>query len=300
MILVVGATGVLGFEICRKLRARGLPVRALVRRGTAREQAIAELGVEIVRGDLRIRATLDDACRGIAAVVSTATAMGSTDKSLTLRAVDRDGQLNLVAAAAAAGVEQFVFVSVSPTLQPPAPLVRYKREVEQAVRVSGMQWTILQPTVFMEIWLSEKVGWDHHAARATTFGPGTGPMQWIAVDSVAEYAVRSLEDPRLANQTVPLGGPDAVTPNDVVRLFETLSGRQYRVRRVPTSVLRLVGPVLSIFNEQAGSAIAMGVQSVNGDRIDSPIQREIGLPLRTLREHAEQVIGATASARAAS
>src|SRR3954462_1894440 len=104
MNLVIGATGVLGSDICRRLRALGLPVRALVRRGSAREAELAALGVEIAHGDLREPATLDAACRGVSCVFSTATAMGSKDKSLTLRAVDRDGQLAVVAAAKANGV----------------------------------------------------------------------------------------------------------------------------------------------------------------------------------------------------
>jgi hypothetical protein len=53
--------------------------------------------------------------------------MGSRDKSLKLRAIDRDGQLSAVAAAKAARVQRYIYVSVSPTLQPPAPLVKYKR-----------------------------------------------------------------------------------------------------------------------------------------------------------------------------
>src|SRR4051812_1519895 len=147
MNLVVGATGVLGSEICRQLRAAGQPVRALVRRGSAREAALAALGVEIAYGDLRVPATLEAACRGVSCGFSTATAMGAKDKSLTLRDIDRNGQLAVVAAAKANGVGRFVFISLSPLLQPPAPLVRYKREVERAVRDSGMKWTILQPTV---------------------------------------------------------------------------------------------------------------------------------------------------------
>src|SRR5881398_1498634 len=104
MNLVIGATGVLGSEICRQLRAQGLPVRAFVRRGSAREGELVALGVEIAHGDLRQPATLDAACRGVTCVFSTATAMGSKDRSLTLRAIDHDGQLAVVAAAKANGV----------------------------------------------------------------------------------------------------------------------------------------------------------------------------------------------------
>lgn len=292
MILVVGATGLLGSEICRRLRARNLPVRGLVRAGSAGEAALRTMGVEISTGDLRRRADVKAACLGASAIISTATAMGSKDKSLTLRAIDRDAQLQLVEFATAAGVSQFVYVSVTPNLQPSAPLVRYKREVERAVMASGMRWTILQPSVFMEVWLSSLLGWDINAGKAMIFGAGVAPLSWISVWDVAEYAVRSLEDPRLANRAVPLGGPHALAPNAVVELFEQVSGRKFSAKHVPPTVLRIMSPIMALFNEGAASGMSMGAQSAGGDVIDSPLQRELGLPLTTLHDYAARVVRA--------
>lgn len=292
MILVVGATGLLGTEICRRLRARNLPVRAFVRPGSPRESMLREMGAEIAHGDLRSRSTIEEACAGVDTVISTATAMGSKDKSLSLRAVDLDGQLALVAVERVKGVRRCVYLSASPNLQPSAPLVRYKREVEHAVRASGKNWTIVQPSVLMEVWLSDLLGWDHVTGRAIVFGPGTAPLSWITIGDVAEYVVRSLEDPRCADRDLPLGGPEALSPNDVVKLFETLSGRPYRVRRVPCAVLALVAPVMAKFDEGIASGMAMGEQTTRGDVIDSPLQRELAVPLTTVREYAARVLGA--------
>jgi len=111
MILVVGATGLLGSEICRRLRERGRDVRALVRAGSAREAALRALGVHIATGDLRDRGSLVAACRDVDAVISTATAMGSKDRALSLNEVDRKGQLRLVDVARQSGVRTFVYVS---------------------------------------------------------------------------------------------------------------------------------------------------------------------------------------------
>ena len=177
-------------------------------------------------------------------------------------------------------------------LQTAAPLIGYKREVEQAVRASGMRWTILQPTVFMEVWLSSVLGWDIAAGKARVFGAGDAPMSWISVADVAAYAVRSLGDVRLVNQVLPLGGPDAVAPNDVVKLFSEVSGRPFTAAHVPLAVLRILGPVIGLFNEGAASGMSMGAQSAGGDVIDSPLQREIGLPLTTLRAYATRALHA--------
>lgn len=292
MILVVGATGVLGAEVCRRLRARNLAVRGLVRPGSVKESELRAIGVEVSSGDLRSRASTEAACRDVTAVITTATAMGSKDKTLTLRAIDRDAQLQLVEVAKASGVPQFVYISLSPILQPSAPLVRYKREVERAVRATGMEWTILQPSVYMEIWLSSLLGWDFAAGRAMIFGAGTAPMSWISVANVAEYAVRSLEDPRFANRDLPLGGPELISPNDVVKIFEKVSGRRYTAKHIPRPILSLLGPAVALFNEGAGSGMLMGAQSALGDVIDSPFQRELGLTLTTVHEYATRVLGA--------
>lgn len=290
MILIAGATGLLGAEICAQLRTAGESVRGLARPGSSKAQLLRDLGVEVCTGDLRNRGDVEPACEGVRAVISTATAMGSKDKNLKLHDVDLVAQLLLVEVAKRSGVEQFVYVSASPMLQPSAPLIRYKREVERAVRASGMRWTILQPSVFMEVWLSKLLGWDIAAGKARVFGPGIAPLSWIGVPDVAAYAVRSLSDERLANEVLPLGGPDAVSPNDVVKMFSELSGRPFTAERVPLAVLRYLGPVIGLFNEGAASGMSMGAQTAAGDVIESPLQREIGLPLTSLREYATRVL----------
>ena len=290
MILVVGATGMLGFEICRRLRARGRRVRGLVRAGSPKAAMLRDLGVEIFEGDLRAPETIGPACDGIATIVATATAMGAPDKSLTLRAVDREGYLALVELARLRGVKSFVYLSASPTLKRSAPLIGYKREIERVVRTSGMRWTIVQPTAFMDVWFSKLIGWDHVTGRAMIFGPGTEPVNWICIADVAAHTVHAIDDERVANVELPLGGPEALSPRQVVRIFEQVSGRPYAVRRVPRPVLAALAPLVSIFNEQAASGMAMSAQTSRGDVVDSPLQRELDLPLTTVREYATRTL----------
>src|SRR5690242_11864098 len=98
MILVVGATGMVGGEICRLLAESNRPFRALVRASSApsKIEALARLGAEIVRGDLRDPASLAAACRGAARVIGTASAMpfAYVPGENTPHTTDRDGSLN--------------------------------------------------------------------------------------------------------------------------------------------------------------------------------------------------------------
>src|SRR6185503_13946159 len=96
MILVVGATGLLGTEICKRLRSRESPTRALVRLDAPGEAAIRRLGIDVVHGDLKNRQSIGAACRGCSTVITTANSMSSRNRADSFESVDRDGTLNLL------------------------------------------------------------------------------------------------------------------------------------------------------------------------------------------------------------
>ncbi|MBD0330796.1 MAG: NmrA family NAD(P)-binding protein [Thermoleophilia bacterium] len=238
MNLVVGASGMLGSEICRLLAERGRPVRALVRAGAAAEKvdALRALGVELVEGDLRERASLDAACAGATAVLSTATTITQRREGDSFAATDRDGQIALVDAATAAGAEQFVFVSFG-ELPVDNPLQQAKRAVEQHLERSGLAYTILRPGLFCEIWLSPAVGFDHENGRVRVFGSGERKINWISFRDVAAVAVAALDAPAARDAVIELGG-DYLSPREVIRLFEETTGRSFSVETVPEEALR--------------------------------------------------------------
>ena len=239
MILVVGATGLLGTAVCRALTESKMAVTALVRQ-TADPAKILKLeqgGAKLVKGDLKQRASLDVACKGIDAVISTASASFSRQAGDSIQSVDLDGQLSLIDAARAAGVRHFVFVSF-PDIPVAFPLQDAKRAVERALMASGMSYTILHPTFFMEVWLNPAVGFDAANAKAQIFGSGKAPISWISFEDVAKFAVASLSAPAARNAVIKLGGPDALTPLQVVETFEKVSGRRFSVEFVPEDALR--------------------------------------------------------------
>src|SRR5688572_24373351 len=110
-ILVVGATGSLGGKVVKELLTRGKRVRALVREGTNAGH-LATAGVEIIRGDMLNRASLDRAMDGSGTVVTTAIGYLRRRKGDSLATVDDLGNRNLVDAARAANIDRFVFTSI--------------------------------------------------------------------------------------------------------------------------------------------------------------------------------------------
>jgi uncharacterized protein YbjT (DUF2867 family) len=290
MILVAGATGHLGGAICQRLSAAGRPVRGLVR-ATSDPAAVAQLralGVGTVEGDLRDRASLDAACQGVSAVVSTVTTVRSRQPGDSIEATDQQGQLNLVEAARAAGVERFLYVSYSGQIGVDDPLTRAKRAVEQRVCSSGMTPTILRPSYFMEMWLSPALGFDFAAAKATVYGSGGNRISWISLHDVAEVAARALNDPA-ADATIELGGPEALSPLEVIRVFEEISGKTFEVRRVPEDALAAQRASATNSLEQAFAALMLAY--ANGDPIpmDETISR-YQLRLTSVRDYARRVL----------
>src|SRR5260221_10884852 len=134
--LVIGATGLLGHEICRQLTGAGHPVRALVRRTSdqAKRAELERLGVELVEGDLKDQASLSRACTGVQSVVSTASSTFSRQPGDSIESVDQNGQLALVEAARKTGAEHLVLISFreNPNIQ--YPLTAANRAVERALK----------------------------------------------------------------------------------------------------------------------------------------------------------------------
>lgn len=291
MILVVGATGLLGLEICRRLRQRGDPVRALVRPGSDREPDLAAIGAGIAIGDLKDASAVAAMCRGAVTVVSTATCTASHRAGDTLRRVDRDGQLGLVRAAAAAGVERFVYISLSPNLPETCALVRYKREVERAVRESGMSWTVLQPGAFMEIWLGPLAGWDIGKGHARIVGSGEAPVSYVSLGDVAAFAVSAVCDDTMLGRDIPIAAPEPVSPNDAVRICEKMTGKTFKVQRLPAGPFRLGARLVRPVNERVHSLLALTAAIAEGDELDmTPVRETYAIPLTSLDDFVRRYV----------
>lgn len=238
MILIVGATGNVGGTVCEALRAQGKTVRAMVRESSdpGRVRWLEKLGTEVVRGELRDPDSLARACDSAETVVSGATTITSLGTD-PISAVDRDGQLALVEAAQDAKVGHFIYVSYTRNVDTDDPLTQAKRTVEHRLGQSGMGFTILRPSFFMEMWLGPALGWELAEGRARVLGSGEQRVSWISAGDVVRAIVACVDNPQALGQTIELGGPEALSPNDVVRLAESYVEQPILVERVPVEVL---------------------------------------------------------------
>lgn len=292
MILVIGATGKLGGEICRRLSAEGKEVRAMIRPTAAPQkvEALKKMGVQIVRGDLRNFETFEPALKGIDTVISTVSSMpfsyvpGDND----IQNVDLAGIKKLVDKAKAAGVKHFIYTSFSNQIDQDVPLCNAKRAVEQHLEKSGLSYTILQPSYFMEAWLTPAVGFDVEHAKVQVFGDGTKPISYISVEDVAKFAVASIENPAARNAKLELGGPDKLSQLDAVRIFEKVDGRKFEVQYVPMEALKEQLNAATDPMQQSFSGLMLAV--AKGDPIDmDKTLKAFPIPLTSVKDFAKRM-----------
>jgi len=272
MNLVVGSTGMLGGMITRKLLEKKAPVRVLVRSGST-ELA----GAQPVRGDLKDRASLDAACGGVTTVITTANSAqrGGEDNVET---VDLKGNLALIDAAKKAGVRHFIFVSAAAVDESsPVPLFAAKARVEKHLRASGMNWTIIAPHIFMDVWFPMIIGSALGAGKPVPLvGGGKRRHSFIAVQDVAAFAVASVDNPAAKNRRLILGGPTALSWTDVVAKTGDLLGRRLEVETIaPGSPIPTLPPPIG----QVIGNLAAGLEQQDVIFDTTETAREFGVTL---------------------
>lgn len=297
MILVVGATGHLGGEISRRLAARGLPVRGLIRPTSAPEavNSLRASGVQLIEGDLRNPSSLLRATNGATTVISTATVMRSRQPGDSIETTDGEGQAALVKAARQSAVGHFVYVSYSEHIGVDDPLTVAKRSTEARLLASGLSHTILRPSYFMEVWLSPALGFDYSNRRATIYGAGTAPISWVSFADVAEFAVQSVTNPAARDATLEIGGPEPLSPIQVIRLFEQVAGAQFEVQYVPVAALEAQRAAAPDSLQRTFAALMLAYAKGDSISMAATLAR-LPVPLTSVQDYARRVL-ATQQAR---
>ena len=240
-VLVTGATGFVGSHVVHALRARDLPVRALVR-DPKRTSRLTAWGVDLAQGDVTDKASVRRALAGVDYVVHlVAVIKGSrTDFERTMV----EGTRNVVAAAQEAGVRRFVLASalgLDERSRGAVPYFAAKWEMERALEESVLERVIFRPSfIFGKDGgvLPTFVRLARFAPVTPIVGPGTQRLQPIWVEDVAEYFARAIDLPAAANRTFELGGPDAPTWNEFWERLKRVLGSRRPSIHLPLRLMR--------------------------------------------------------------
>ena len=231
-ILVTGGTGFVGQKIVHELRASGHEVRALVRE-PRRGATLEAWGAELAVGDVTDAVSLRQATEGVDAVVHLVAIIKG--RPADFERVMEDGTAALVRAAEEAGVRRLVLMSALGTSEANRDLVPYfhaKWAMEQCVEGSSLEQVIFRPSfVFgsdggMLPTFVRQVRWS---PVTPIVGSGEARLQPIWVEDVATFFARAVDLEGARGRTFELGGPDAVTWNELYeRIRKVLGARRDR------------------------------------------------------------------------
>jgi NADH dehydrogenase len=224
---------------------------------------------------------------GVRTVVSAINGFGG-DGALGVKAIDRDGNVNLIDAAEAAGVEHFVLVSIQQAAADhPIELFRMKAAAEQRLRASQLAWTMVRPTAYQETWL-EIVGRPLVTTGSTrVFGRGRNPINFVSAGDVARIVDITVSDPALRGQSVDVQGPENLTFDEFVETVRATTGATGTVNHVPLPMLRLMSvmlrPIKPVLAGQMAAAVVMDTRDMTADTTERG-RRFPHIPSTPLRE----------------
>jgi uncharacterized protein YbjT (DUF2867 family) len=294
MILIAGGTGTLGMQVVRLLTERGLEVRILTRDPSR----VLRLGghAALVAGDVRDAAAVRRAMMGADTVISAIQGFAGPG-GVTPESVDHQGNGNLIRAARELGVGQFVLLSIHGAAPDhPMELFRKKALAEEELRASGMPWTIVRPTAYMETWLRLLGAPLLHTGSTRIFGRGRNPINFVSALDVAQVVALAATDPALRNTVIEVGGPENLTMRQVVETVERETGKSGKVRSVPLPVMRLMAtlmrPVKPALARQIRAGVVMDTADMTFDASERA-ERFPSIPLTTLTEVVRREYGAS-------
>jgi uncharacterized protein YbjT (DUF2867 family) len=232
--------------------------------------------VDVVTGDVRVPGAVEQALAGSRIVISAIQGFSGTGAA-NPRTVDLLGNRCLIEAAQTAGVERFIFVSVHGAAPDhPMELFRMKYVAEQELKASGLPWTIIRPTAYMETW-SKLLG-DPLIAKGRTriFGRGNNPINFVSAHDVAQFIDAAVQATSMQGVQVEVGGPENLTLRQLAQTIMDVAKAPGAVSTTPLPLLRLMSvlmrPVNATLARQIEAAIAMDTEDMSFD--PSEMQRQ--------------------------
>ena len=223
MILVTGATGNVGSKVVEQLSSAGAPVRAFVH-DPEKAANVRETGVEIAEGDFQRPETLDAALEGVDRLFLL---MGTAENQVEL-------ENDVIAAAVRAGVRHVVKLSIyGAEIGSPVPFRDWHGRIEARLEGSGLAYTHLRPTFFMQ-----NAAYMLAPDGVFYIPAGDGRIGWVDVRDVAAVAVRALTEDGHEGNAYDITGPESLSLAEAAERISAATGRNIRYLDVPSEAAR--------------------------------------------------------------
>lgn len=265
----------MGRFLVTRLIARGERVRVMTRQASP-PAGFDDANVEIVRGDVRDAGSLTKALKNVDLVVSAVQGFAGPG-GVSPDSVDRRGNFNLIDAAAKANAD-FVLMSVvgaSPDSR--MELFRAKFATEEYLKQSGVPWTIVRATAFMETWAMVMGESLLRTGKTMVFGRGENPINFVSAFDVAALLDRVVDEPHFRARIIEIGGSRNLTFDEFAEQLQHATGRSAKVNHIPRPMLRAMALIMRLpqpaLARQAGAAVVMDTADMRFDA--SVLRREM-------------------------
>lgn len=280
-VLVVGATGLLGAPVARRLLVDGHRVRVLARDPGAARARLGE-AFAYLPGSVTDPAAVERAIAGMDAVHIS---LGATRRG-DLRAVEQDGTALLAAAAARHGLRRISYLTGSLVREDYGPKIAEhaaKLAAEQAIQASGVPYTFFRPTYFIDNLPRHRQG-----GAVVLLGRQRRLLHPVTADDYAGMVAQALVLPEAANRDFFIHGPEPMLLGEAMRMYAASLAAHPRVVTVPLPAMRLVDR-LFLRGALSLQLDIMGLLGRLGERGDpEPANALLGRPTTTARVWCQQ------------
>ncbi len=245
-ILLVGATGTLGRQIAKQAIEEGHEVRCFVR-NPRKASFLQEWGCELTKGNLLNSGDIDYALQDIEVVIDSAT--GRPEDSKSIYETDWDGKLNLFNACESKKIKRVIFLSILSTEKfRNVPLMDVKYCTEKLLEKSNFDYTIFKCAAFMQGVISQFAIPVLDSQAVWMSGTPT-KIAYMNTQDMAKIIVSSIDNPKSYKLSLPLVGPKAWDPDEVISLCEKYSNKKAKIFRVSPFLIKVTQSVVSFFQD---------------------------------------------------
>jgi uncharacterized protein YbjT (DUF2867 family) len=258
-VFLTGPTGFVGSRVLDDLLAAGHQVTALAHSNRSR--------VELQRVHPEVQIVIGNAAKpgdmrgimpqGVDAIVYLPGLLREFPKrGKTFQAIHVDGVRNLLAEAKRVGAQRWIQMSaLGVSAEASTGYFHTKWQAEELVRQSGLDWTILRPSVVFDDRPTKQINFVGELAKVIAktpvvpvFGDGEYRMQPVSLDDVSQTVVQSLAKPETIGKTYELGGPEKLPYIQILRLITKSLGKQRKFIHIPFWAAELMAVLLQRFS----------------------------------------------------
>lgn len=245
-IIVYGGTGFYGQKVVEKLVKKGQSVKVLTRNSENAKKIFGDK-VELFQGDVTEKGTIEESLKNVGAIVICLSAM-SNKLIRKMKEIERDAVLEIMEQAKKANISRLVYMSgyeMRKQLLDDLKIPEFgeiKIEVEEKIRQSDFNWTILGDAPAFEIFFAFL-----NKGRMTVPGGGLNAFPTISPEDVGEITAQIVLRNNLSERRIKLTGPKAYSFPEVAKLISDISGKRIKHMAIPLFLINIVSFLLLPF-----------------------------------------------------